>query len=690
MTVDADTDAFGPEQVARAVARLGMRAEPLEQAAAPDESWWDRNGRRALVAVSGLALLGGFALHVAAAGGGILSLVLSHSHGVHGVDYPVVALLVLAIAAGLFHSAPKAVASLRRLRPDMNALVLVSVIGAIFLEEWAEAGVLAFLYGLSGLVENWSARRARNAIGSLLRISPAMASVVHGDHEHRLPVNRVVVGARVRVRPGERIPCDGEVTEGSSYVDQALVTGESVPAWKSPGDAVFAGTVNGHGVIELRTTRPASDTTLARIIRMVGESHHHRAPTERFIDRFALYYTPLMFAVAAAVAVVPPLFAGGGWEHWFYQGMLILLISCPCALVISTPVTIAAAITSAARQGVLIKGGAHLEGLGRLRAVALDKTGVVTRGEPEVSDIRPLGGRTESEVLAGLLAVETRSEHPLSRAVVRYARARGVEPAAAADFRAVEGRGAEAVVDGRSFWVGSTRYAREKTGRDPVSRELADMQRPGETVVVCGADDDVWALIAITDQVRAEAPESVSRLHALGLRSALLTGDNSETAGNVAGRVGVSDVRAELLPEDKAAAVRELSTRYGATGMVGDGINDSQALLTASVGIALGGNATDVAVESADVVMLRADLRKIPFLVEHARRARALIIENVTLALGSKALFLVFMFFGAATLWMAVAADMGATLLVTFNGLRMLRRPPAPGGPSPDLALEGA
>ena len=690
MTLDADTDRFGPAQVAATVARLGMRAEPLEQAAARAESWWERNGRPALVTASGLALLGGFVLHVAVAGGGLVALMLSHSHGEHGVDYPVVALLVLAIAAGLFHSAPKAAASLRRLRPDMNALVMVSVIGAVFLEEWAEAGVLAFLYGLSGLVENWSARRARNAIGSLLRISPATAAVVHGDHEHRTPVDRVAVGSRVRVRPGERIPCDGEVTDGNSYVDQALVTGESVPAWKAAGDPVFAGTVNGHGVIELRTTRPASDTTLARIIRMVGESHHHRASSERFIDRFALYYTPLMFAVAAAVAVAPPLVSGGGWEYWFYQGMLILLISCPCALVISTPVTIAAAITSAARQGVLIKGGAHLEGLGRLRAVALDKTGVVTRGEPDVREVRPAGGRSESEVLARLLAVEMRSEHPLSRAIVRYARAQGVEPAAATDFQAVEGRGAEALVDGKAFWVGSTRFAREKTGRGPLEQAPAGMQRPGETVVVCGAGDDVWALIAITDQVRAEAPESVARLHALGLRSALLTGDNAETARNVAGRVGMSDVRADLLPEDKAEAVRELSRRYGSIGMVGDGINDSQALLAASVGIALGGNATDVAVESADVVLLRSDMRKIPFLVDHARRARSVIIENVILALGSKALFLAFMFFGAATLWMAVAADMGATLVVTFNGLRMLRRPPEPGGPSADLALEGA
>ena len=680
MSVDADTETCGPAQVAEAVSRLGMRAEAWGTTPARAESWWDRHGRHALVATSGLALICGLVLHVVVAGGGVAETLLAHAQGAHGVDRPVILLLLLGIVAGLFHSAPRAVASLARLRPDMNALVLVSVIGALFLAEWAEAGTLAFLYGLSGLLENWSARRARNAIGALLRITPATASVVHGDHEHRMPVDRVAVGSHVRVRPGERIPCDGVVIEGNSHVDQALVTGESVPAWKSAGDPVFAGTVNGHGVVELRTTRAASDTTLARIIRMVGESHHHRAPTERFVDQFARYYTPLMFAVAFAVGAVPPLLLGADWEHWFYQAMLILLISCPCGLVISTPVTIAAAITSATRHGVLIKGGSHLEELARLRAVAFDKTGVITRGEPDVRTLRPVGGRSEREVLARLLAIEMRSEHPLSRAIVRYARGRGVEPAEITDFAAIEGRGAEAVVGGKPFWVGSTRFARERTATDTIQPALAGMQRADETVVVCGAGDDVWALIAVTDPVRPEAPQSVSQMHRLGIRSVLLTGDNAVTANRVGARVDVSDVRAELLPDGKAQAVGELIARHGPTAMVGDGINDSQALLAASVGVAMGGNATDIAVESADVVLMQDDLRKLPFLVDHARRARRVIIENVTVALGAKALFLVFMVFGAATLWMAVAADMGASLLVTFNGLRMLRPARVDGG----------
>ena len=689
MTVDTDTETFGADQVAAAVSRIGMRAEPWN-AAPRVESWWEAHGRHALVATSGLALVAGLVLHIVAAGGSVLQTLLAHAHGAHGIDRSVVLLLLVGIVAGLFHSAPKAVASLVRLRPDMNALVLVSVIGALFLAEWAEAAVLAFLYGLSGLLENWSARRARNAIGSLLRITPATAAVVHGDHEHRTPVDRVAVGAHVRVRPGERVPCDGVVIDGNSYVDQALVTGESVPAWKTPGDPVFAGTVNGHGMVELRTTRAASDTMLARITRMVGESHHHRAPTERFIDQFARYYTPLMFAVAFAVGAVPPLVLGGDWEHWFYQAMLILLISCPCGLVISTPVTIAAAITSATRHGVLIKGGSHLEELGRLRAIAFDKTGIITRGEPDVRELRPVHGRSEEDVLARLLAIELRSEHPLSRAIVRHARERGIGPAELTDFAAIEGRGAEARIDGKRFWVGSTRFAREQTTLERFETELAVMQRTDETIVVCGAGDEVWALIALADPVRPEAPSSVGQIHRQGLRTALLTGDNFPTADSVGARVQVTDVRAELLPDGKADAVRELISRHGPTAMVGDGINDSQALLAASVGVAMGGNATDVAAESADVVLMQDDLFKLPFLVDHARRARRVIIENVTVALGAKALFLAFMAFGAATLWMAVAADMGASLLVTFNGLRMLRPAWAGGETSSGTALAGA
>ena len=670
MTVDLDTEKFGPDDVKAAIARLGMRAEAWGVTQLSD-TWWRQHGRRTSVAISGGALVLGLSLQ-GLIGGELVETLLAHGHGEHRIITPALILFVLAIASGLAYSARRAVYSLSRLRPDMNALVLVSVVGAMFLQEWAEAATLAFLYGLSGLIENWSAARARSAIGSLMSVSPTTAEVVHGDHAHRVPVDRVTVGSVVRVRPGERIPCDGTVTSGSSYINQALVTGESLPVWKTANDPVFAGTINGHGVVELRTTRAASDTTLARIIRAVGESHHHRAPTERLVDQFARYYTPAMFVVALAVGAVPPLFMGGDWQHWFYQAMLILLISCPCGLVISTPVTIAAALTSAARLGVLIKGGAHLEEIGRLRTVAFDKTGVITRGEPEVRELRALGSRSDREVMAMLLTLESHSEHPLSRAIVTYARAQGVEPAELTAFSALEGRGAEAVVDGKDVWVGSARLAAEKAGHERFRETIREMQSAEHTVVVCGAGDDIWGLVALSDPVRREAADAVMRLERQGIRSVLLTGDNAVTADGVATQVGVADVRAELLPEDKAVAIRDLVSMQGSTAMVGDGINDSQALLTSSVGIAFGNSATDVATESADVVLIGEDLRKLPFLVGHARRAKSVIIQNIGLALGAKALFLTFMLAGAATLWMAVAADMGATLVVTFNGLRML------------------
>ena len=399
-----------------------------------------------------------------------------------------------------------------------------------------------------------------------------------------------------------------------------------------------------------------------------------------------------MFVVAAAVGAVPPLLFGGAWDYWFYQAMLILLISCPCGLAISTPVTIAAGLAAAARRGVLIKGGVHLESLARVRAFAFDKTGVITEGEPEVRELRPIGGRSESDVLSRLLAIELRSEHPLSRAIVRYARDHAVETPELTNFTAVEGRGAEATVDGEDFWVGSARFAREKLGRNELPRELAELPDADRTVVICGVGAEPWAVVTLSDPVRPEASWAVSRLDAQGIRPVLLTGDNQVTANSVATRVGLSDVRAELLPEDKAAAIADLRARHGATAMAGDGINDSPALVASSVGIALGNNATDLAVESADVVLMRPDLRLLPFLVDHARRARTRIIENIALALGAKALFLIVMAFGAATLWMAIAADMGASLLVTFNGLRMLRQPrdPTDGSAPANLAAQDA
>jgi Cd2+/Zn2+-exporting ATPase len=491
-------------------------------------------------------------------------------------------------------------------------------------------------------------------------------------------VEKVGIGSRVRVRPGERIPCDGLVMEGGSDVNQAMITGESVPVWKGAGDEVFAGTVNGDGLLEMETTRLARDTTLARIARVVERAQHQRAPAEHFVEKFARIYTPVVLMLALLVAVVPPLAAAGDWGYWFYQGMVILLISCPCALVISTPVTIVAALTSAARSGVLVKGGAYLEEAARLRAIAFDKTGVLTAGHPEVSQVVPLGGHTREEVLERLAAVEQGSRHPLAGAIVRYAASQGIRPAAAAAFQTVRGKGAEAQVAGERYWAGSLRLLEEKgLANDTLREQIRELAASGGMTVAFGSEREPWALLSLADPVRPEAAAVTRELAGLKLDDiVILTGDHPVAAKVIAGQAGIGAIHADMLPADKAEAIDGLRARHGHVGMVGDGINDAQAMSHASLGIALGHASVDAVIETADVVLLSGGLTKLPDLVRLGRRTVAIIRENIVIALALKGIFFGLAVFGLATLWMAVAADMGATLLVIFNGLRMLDQAP--------------
>lgn len=516
--------------------------------------------------------------------------------------------------------------------------------------------------------------KARRAVGSLLESAGAEATVVHSHGEHRMAASGVAAGSLVRIRPGERILFDGEVTGGSSGVNQALITGESVPIFKRPGDRVYAGTMNVEGVLEVRTSRLAPDTTLNRMLRMVGDSRQRRAPAERLIERFARYYTPAMIALAAAIAVAPPLAGAGPWSLWAYRGMLALLISCPCALVISTPVTIAAALASAAREGVLIKGGAYLETAGRLKAVALDKIGVLTAGEPEVERLIAVSGRAVEEILPKLAAVEAPSEHPLARAVTRYSEASGVRAESASDFQSLPGLGVEAEIGGEIFWIGGNRMLAERGAATATLRGwLAGLEDAERTALYFGSGGEVWAIIVLTDPVLREAPSALAALRASGVGwLAMLTGDNAHPARSAGRALGMDEVLAELLPEEKASAVARLRENYGVVAMAGDGINDIEGMQAASVGIALGARATDLALETADVV-IAGDLHKLAFLVRHARRALRVIRQNLVLALAAKGAFVVLAAMGMAALWMAVLADTGATLLVTFNGLRLLR-----------------
>jgi Cd2+/Zn2+-exporting ATPase len=608
-------------------------------------------------------------------------------------------LYLAAIIVGGFYTARAGWSVLRTTRSlDMNVLMTIAAVGAVFVGEWAEGAAAMFLFSLGNTLEGYTMDRARNAIRGLMDLSPRRATVIRGDKEDRVPVEELRLGDHVLVRPGERIPADGEVLTGRSAVNQAPITGESVPVDKSPDDQVFAGTVNGQGALTLRVDRLAGDTTLSRIIKMVEEAQAQKAPTQRFVDRFARVYTPVVIVGAAGAALLPPLI---GWltgagaltdllGEWVYRALVLLVIACPCALVISTPVSIVSAIARAARSGVLIKGGAYLEVLGALKVIAFDKTGTLTAGQPQVVDVRCVEHHDKLtwpgcsgclQVLAYAAAVERLSEHPLARAVVREAEAQGltdVFPTAEA-VQVVTGRGVQGQVNGHGVTVGAHAYIHETDSElshhGPLCEAIDAAQAAGQTVMMVRDDCcGVRGFIGVADTLRLGVPAVVSALKNAGIEhTVMLTGDNEVTAQAIATAAGIDDFQADLLPEQKVEAISRLLEEYGQVAMVGDGVNDAPALARATVGIAMGGAGTDTALETADVALMADDLGKLLFAVKLSRRARRIIQQNVALSLGIKAVFLVLALGGLATLWMAVFADMGASLLVILNGMRLLR-----------------
>ena len=582
-----------------------------------------------------------------------------------------------AVLAGAWFVVPKAWGALRRLRPDMNLLMVVAIVGALLLGEWFEGAAVSALFALALLLESWSVDRARRAIERLLDLSPKTARVVGADGTPQgvMPIDEVAAGTRVSVRAGERVPLDAVVESGSSHVDQAPLTGESVPVAKRPGDAVYAGTINTDAMLIVRTTRAAHDSTLARIIHMVEDAHARRAPTERWVERFALRYTPIMMGLALLVALVPPLAGWASWTASVYRALVVLVIACPCALVISTPVSLVAALASAARSGVLIKGGAFLEAAAQVHALAIDKTGTLTRGKPVVHHVQAFQGHTEEEILAWACGLESRSNHPLARAVVAYAHAAGVSPAPAESLRELPGLGAEGLIGGKPVWIGGHRLVHERDTETPdVHAVLEAVEADGYTAVALGEDDHVCSVFALADEIRPEARSIVDDLHAAGVRRVvMLTGDHEVAARRVAEATGVDEVHADLLPDEKVRAVEAMNEAHGQTAMVGDGINDAPALAASGLGIAMGAMGSDVAIETADVALMSDDLSRVPWLIRHARRTLGIIRQNVVLALGAKAVVMVVAGFGVASLWLAIAADMGASLVVIGNALRLLR-----------------
>ena len=579
-----------------------------------------------------------------------------------------------AIGLAGFSTYGKGLAALRQGRLNINALMSVAVTGAFLIGKWPEAAMVMALYAIAELIEARAVDRARNAIKGLLDLAPDVAEVRQSDGSWlSVPAGEVVLNAIVRIKPGARIALDGVVTAGTSAVNQAPVTGESIPVDKSSGDAVFAGTINETGTLEIRVTAAASDSTLARIIHAVEQAQGARAPTQQFVDRFAAIYTPAVFALAVAVAVLTPWLMGWTWTMALYKALVLLVIACPCALVIATPVTVVSGLAAAARRGILIKGGIYLEEARKLKAVAFDKTGTITEGKPKLVATEILASDAPESLMlrwAGDLAGH--SDHPVAKAI-----AQGLEQGNGLleGFKALPGRGIEARLDGQFLTLGNHRLIEDRgLCSAQIEARLAVHEAQGRSVTLLASQAQVLAIFAVADTIKESSREALAELHALGVSSAMLTGDNTATARTIAKQAGIDDARGNLLPEDKLMAIEDLRKRYGPVAMTGDGINDAPALARADIGIAMGAAGTDIAMEAADVVIMNDDLRRIPEAIRLSRRTHAVLWQNIVLALGIKSVFLVLAVFGSATMWMAVFADMGASLLVVFNGLRLLRK----------------
>lgn len=596
-------------------------------------------------------------------------------------SYPVLEYLpllfaVIAIALGGLTTYKKGWLAVSNFNLNINALMSVAVTGAVLIGQFPEAAMVMVLFNLSEAIEAKALDRARNAIKDLLALAPDTATVARDDGTWReMDIREVAVGSRVRVKPGEKIALDGLVVSGMSMVNQAPITGESMPVEKKVGDTVYAGTINESGSFEFEVTAAATDSTLARIIHAVEEAQGSRAPMQRFVDAFAKYYTPVVFLISILSAVIPPLFLGGAWMDSIYTALVVLVIGCPCALVISTPVSIVSGMAAATRYGILIKGGMFLEQGRLLTWLALDKTGTITHGKPRQTDFVRIGKEDESRILSLAASLAARSDHPVSRAVAQAAAESGIRLQTVEDFAAIPGQGVSGVIDGQKWFMGNHRMVEElKQCSKDLEQQFFNLEKQGKTVVALMSEAGVQCLLAVADTVKNSSIEALRELKKLGVKTVMLTGDNEHTAEVMARQVGVDDFKANLLPQDKLAVVAQLEQNGEKVGMVGDGINDAPALAKAHIGFAMAGGGTDTAIETADVALMDDDLRKIPRFIRLSRSTYAILVQNITLALGVKALFFALTFTGNATMWMAVFADVGTALLVVANGLRAMRK----------------
>ncbi|WP_415878395.1 heavy metal translocating P-type ATPase [Methylomonas sp. TEB] len=696
MTLLPDAKPVAEKNIIKAVAATGMQAARWQSGQTDADAKQLHRSKTVYTVLSGLFIMAGMLIHIAIAGGfvdiqtvfssaknGTLQWdVVTHylhsllnAHAQQAMPLPEKIAFGLAVACGARHVIVKAFYALKRLRADMNLLMTIAVIGAMFIDEWFEAATVSFLFALSLAIESWSIGRARHAVEALLDLAPSTVTIKdETGQECAVPAAEVSIGTRFILAPGAKIPLDGNVIAGFSSVNQAPITGESMPVAKQVGDEVFAGSINVEGTLEIRSTKLVSDTTLAQITRLVGEAHGKRAEVEQWVEKFARIYTPAVMLVALTMCVIPPLFFQGVWSEWFYHALVLLVIACPCALVISTPVSIVAALACAARQGILIKGGIYIETPAHLNAIAFDKTGTLTSGEPIVTGVYPFNGHNEEELLSRAAALEARSNHPLAKAILRYTEQRCINVASAENVMVLPGKGVTGLFNGTDFWLGSRRYLLERSQEIPeISEKAIALEQTGQTVIAIGNDRHICGLIAVADQPRAEIKSILQALRQNGIQHlAMLTGDNRVTANNIATQIGIDEVLAELLPADKVEIVSQMVETYGQVAMVGDGVNDAPALGRANLGIAMGVLGSDAAIEIADIALMGDDLSKLPWLIGHSKRTLAIIRQNIAFALTIKAAFAILAFAGVATLWEAIAADMGASLLVVANGLRLL------------------
>lgn len=578
---------------------------------------------------------------------------------------------------------PKALRALSKRTLDINVLMSIAVVGAIVIKQYSEAATVVFLFAIAELLEAYSVARARRAIKDLLKITPKKTVVERDGRGVETLVEDVKIGDVILVRPGESISLDGTVARGESSVNQAPLTGESRLVDKKTRDKVFAGTLNETGLLAVKVENIFANTKLSKIIHMVEEAQQQKAPSQRFVDKFAQIYTPAVFVLAILVAVVPPLMFSASWDQWFYKALVLLVIACPCALVIATPVSVVSGLASLARRGVLVKGGTYLEDLGRLKAIALDKTGTITEGKPRVRSFKGFADQSEAEVLAVAASLESVSTHPLAQAILTYAKSKNVSPVHPTEYAALPGKGAQGMIGPHLYFVGNHRFAHDLgVCSTEIEAYLHSIEEQAQSVVIVGhaphenCKGDVLGIFGVGDSTRLGAPESVKELHRVGVsRVVMLSGDNDSTVQAIAKNVGLDEAKGELLPEDKVTAIKDLVGKFGKVGMVGDGINDAPALAQATIGIAMGAAGSDAAIETADVALMRDDIGALPIAIKQGRNVVNMIRFNISFALGIKVVFLVLTFLGFANLWLAVAADAGASLFVTFNALRLLRSP---------------